>query len=105
MNYTINDIAVLPSIIGQTLGSTDDWVVCYNDLINTHAIEDGSIPIDDVIQELIGQHLCFQINQSLWSSSEARKLIYETPLKEMPLHIYEEAPNNIIAAWRLQIEK
>jgi hypothetical protein len=105
MSYTITDIAVLPSIIGQALGAMDDWVACYDDLINTHTIEDKCIPIDDVIQELIGQHLCLQISQSLWASSEAQKLIYETPLEEMPLHISEEAPNNIIAAWRLQIDK
>jgi len=106
IKYTIKDLKVLASVLSSYLCiDISDWLDIVKSSIESNKAMHFRDMIKATIYEMIGPY-SFAFNKVACEQHGISRLIFKTPLNQMPLCISSEKGwERVISQWRLSIER
>lgn len=103
IQYNLSEIRVLASVLASFFSSEQSYWINIVDSFIKEARERSQH--SDLIYELIGPY-SFGYNKAGCERKGILKLIFQTPIDQMPLYISSDKPwEKVISQWRLSINK
>jgi hypothetical protein len=102
INYTLEDAKALAVEVANYY--KDNEISTWLDIIDT-GMKEFANDIKEVILDLLGPYT-FSFTREFSKKIGLTDLVFETPVKMMPVYIESENPwETVVARWRLSIQK